>query len=499
MNPTVILIGLVSYFLVLLIIGFITGRKANEDSYFLGNKQSIWWMVALGMLSDSMSGVSFISVPGAVYTEQFAYLQVVMGYVLGYLVIAYLLLPLYYKSNVTSIYEYLEQRFGGVSQKTGAFFFVISRLLGAGGRLFLTALVFQQFLFQPLGLPFQVTVAVIILLILTYTVKGGIKTLVFTDALQSVFLIGGLVICIISMVNSPQLSHIKPFEILSMKSDFTQIFNWDFYSKQYFWKYFLGGMFITIAMTGLDQNMMQKNLSCKSLKDAQKNMLVTAGVVFFVNVLFLSLGLFMIEFLKNSGGILMDPTTGKVSTDLFFPTIALQRLGMFAGLAFVLGLSAATFSSADSVLTTLTTSTYVDIFTIPKKNWSNQLKHKYRVVLHLTYSVLLYLCILGFYKYSDGAVINVVLGLANYTYGPLLGLFALGMFTKVKPKNIAIVIVSLIVPLLCWYFGKNEFVSNMLGIEPLNWKYQFGYELLLLNGLGSFLGYYVWAKLSPRN
>lgn len=498
MNPTYILIGLISYFLILLSIGYITGRKADENSYFLGNKQSIWWMVALGMLSDSMSGVSFISVPGAVYNDQFNYLQVVMGYVLGYLVIAYFLLPLYYKANVTSIYEYLEQRFGGVSQKTGAFFFVISRLLGAGGRLFLTALVFQQFLFQPMGIPFELTVAIIILLILTYTVKGGIRTLVFTDALQSVFLIGGLVVCIIFMLKSPELSELNGLNIFTMKSDFTGIFNWDVNSNKYFWKHLLGGMFITIAMTGLDQNMMQKNLSCKSLSDAQKNMLVTAVVVFFVNVLFLSLGVFMIEFLKNSGGIIVDPLTGKPSTDLFFPTIALQKLGLFAGLAFVLGLSAATFSSADSVLTTLTTSTYVDIFSVPKKKWNNQLKHKYRVVLHLTYSVLLYLCILGFHEYSDGAVINVVLGLANYTYGPLLGLFALGMFTQVKPSNIAIIVVSLVVPMVCWYFGKNAFVSELLGWKPLNWKYQFGFELLLLNGLGSFMGYYIWARVSPK-
>jgi SSS family transporter len=491
MTPTLILIGLSSYFLILLGIGYVTGRKANNDSYFLGNKQSLWWMVALGMLSDSMSGVSFISVPGAVYKSNFYYMQVVFGYFIGYLAIAYWLLPLYYKHNLTSIYTYLEQRFGVVEQRTGSFFFIVSRLLGAAGRLFLTAIVFQKFLFEPLGVPFFITVAVIILLILAYTFKGGIKTLVFTDAIQSTFLIGGLLFTVIALLNSELLSSVGLFEILN-KSTHASIINSDFYSNSFFWKHFLGGAFMCIAMTGLDQNMMQKNLSCKSLKEAQKNMISTAFIVVLVNVIFLSLGAVMIEFFTQLGSFPGE-------TDQFFPTIALEHLGPAAGMAFVLGLSAATFSSADSVLTTLTTSTYFDLLNLDANaSLSDSKKLLYRRVLHGFFAVLLLLAIMGFYKYSSGALIDVVLGLANYTYGPLLGLFALGIFTKTNTNSKAVLLVSLTVPLLCWYLGNNTFVSGFLGIDPLNLKYQFGFELLMLNGLLSFFGYYFTSKISQR-
>ena len=488
MTPTLILIGLSSYFLILLCIGYFTGKKATDDSYFLGNKQSIWWMVALGMLSDSMSGVSFISVPGAVFKSNFYYMQVVFGYFVGYLAIAYWLLPLYYKYNLTSIYTYLDQRFGVVEQRTGSFFFVVSRLLGAAGRLFLTAIVFQKFLFDPLGVPFFVTVAVIILLILAYTFKGGIKTLVLTDAIQSTFLIGGLLFTVVALLNSEVLSSVGLMDILK-KSNHVSIVNSDFYSNSFFWKHFLGGAFMCIAMTGLDQNMMQKNLSCKSLNEAQKNMIATAFIVVLVNVVFLSLGAVMIEFFTQLGSF-------PEQTDQFFPTIALKYLGPAAGMAFVLGLSAATFSSADSVLTTLTTSTYFDLLGLDKNNnISGANKLFYRRVLHGLFAFLLLIAIMGFYKYSSGALIDVVLGLANYTYGPLLGLFALGIFTQTKTNPIGVIVVSLIVPLLCWYLGNNNFVSNLIGVNPLNLRYQFGFELLILNGLFSFLGYYATSKI----
>jgi SSS family transporter len=491
MTPALILIGLSSYFLILLTIGYFTGKKATDDSYFLGNRQSLWWMVALGMLSDSMSGVSFISVPGAVFKSNFYYMQVVFGYFVGYLAIAYWLLPLYYRHNLTSIYTYLDQRFGVVEQKTGSFFFVVSRLLGAAGRLFLTAIVFQKFLFDPLGVPFFVTVAVIILLILAYTFKGGIKTLVLTDAIQSTFLIGGLLFTVVALLRSDVLSSVGFMEILN-KSNHVSILNTDFYSNSFFWKHFLGGAFMCIAMTGLDQNMMQKNLSCKSLKEAQKNMISTAFIVVMVNVVFLSLGAVMIEFFTKLGSF-------PEQTDQFFPSIALQHLGPAAGMAFVLGLSAATFSSADSVLTTLTTSTYFDLLGLDRNNnLSSAKKLLYRRVLHGMFALLLLLAIMGFYKYSSGALIDVVLGLANYTYGPLLGLFALGIFTQTKTNPMGVLIVSLAVPLLCWYLGNNSFVSNLIGLNPLNLKYQFGFELLILNGLLSYLGYYFTSKIPQR-
>lgn len=495
MTPTLIFTGLISYFLILLTIGFITGRKANSSSYFLGNKESLWWMVALGMLSDSMSGVSFIGVPGAVKTNNFYYMQVVMGYFVGYLVIAYVLLPLYYKHNVTSIYTYLYQRFGIIHQRTGAFFFIVSRLLGSAGRLYLTADILQTFLFNAWGVPFVFTVTFIIILILAYTIKGGIRTLVFTDALQSVFLIGGLVVCISTILFGLNTQE-GYFSILE-QSPYVSFFNWDVWSPTFFGKQFIGGMFICIAMTGLDQNMMQKNLSCKTPQESQKNMITTAFVVLLVNFLFVNLGVFMIEYLKQvNPAMLTDPS---VKTDMYFPIIALQYLGPFAGMAFVLGLSAATFSSADSVLTTLTTSTYFDLLGInAKDSWSDTKKQKVRNQLHILFAFLLLLSILGFYEFSNGAIIDVVLSLANYTYGPLLGLFALGIFTKFKPDGLGIVWVSLIAPILCWILAKNQFITQSLGWDSWNWKYQFGFELILLNGMFSFIGYWLVLKVTKR-
>lgn len=494
MSPLLIFIGLASYFLVLLAIGYFTGRNATEDGYFLGNKQSIWWLVAIGMLSDSMSGVSFISVPGNVLKNNFYYLQVVIGYVIGYLVIAYILLPLYYKQNLTSIYSYLNNRFGGIHQKTGALFFVLSRLTGSAGRLFLTAVILQKFLFSQWNVPFAVTVVIIIILILTYTIKGGIKTLVFTDALQSLFLVGGLLVCIIIMVvQTPSVVHQGAVSVV-LESDYSAIFNFDFWSKSFFLKHIIGGAFLCIAMTGLDQNMMQKNLSCKSLNEAQKNMLTTAAVVLFVNLLFLSLGIFMIEFLKNADPKLLDPSQyadHKVLTDMFFPHIALNLLGPVAGMAFVLGLSAATFSSADSVLTTLTTSMYIDVLGLESRaDLSVEQKHKRRVILHIAFSVLLLLTILVFYQFAKTTVINLILDIATYTYGPLLGLFALGIFTKSQPKGWGILVISLLVPSVCYY---------LVNYQMNAMKYQIGYELLLINGTLSFLGYWILGMFQSKS
>lgn len=494
MKPEWILMGISAYFVMLLLIGRITGKNADSNSYFLGNKQSIWWMVALGMLSDSMSGVSFISVPGAVSVTHWHYFQLVIGYFFGYLVIAFVLLPLYYRYELTSIYSYLETRFNASAQKTGAFFFIISRLLGSAGRLFLAVAILQIFLFDYWKIPFPVSVALIILLILGYTLKGGIRTLVITDAVQSVFLIGGLVIAVYSMLQSPSLSAFSLGEIFE-RSAHTELINADPMSATFLGKHFLGGMFICIAMTGLDQNMMQKNLSLRTLKDAQKNMIATAIVVVAVNAVFLSLGVIMVAYLQATPELL---SVLKGKSDLYFPSIAFH-LGGIAGMAFVLGLAAATFSSADSVLTTLTTSTYFDLLGVNKRNWSEGKKAKVRNLLHALFAILLLLTILGFDKFAEGAIIDVVLGLANYTYGPLIGLFALGIYSKRKPSAVGIVAVSLIVPLLCWYLGKNVYVSELLGLPPLAWSYEFGFELIVLNGLISFIGFYIFSKSKNKS
>lgn len=494
MSPILIFIGLASYFLILLSIGYFTSKTAGEGGYFLGNKQSIWWLVAIGMLSDSMSGVSFISVPGNVLVAKFYYMQVVIGYVIGYLVIAYILLPLYYKHNLTSIYSYLFTRFGSIHQKTGALFFVFSRLPGSAGRLFLTAVILQKFLFSQWNIPFVVTVAIIIGLILAYTIKGGIRTLVFTDALQSVFLVGGLVVCIGIMISKiPTVEHVGSIQLVR-NSSLSQIFNLDFWAKTFFIKQIFGGMFLCIAMTGLDQNMMQKNLSCKSLHEAQKNMITTAAVVFFVNLLFLSLGIFMIEYLKSFEPSMLDPKNyadGKVNTDMFFPHIALNLLGPVAGMAFVLGLSAATFSSADSVLTTLTTSTYFDVLGIDgRQDLSDKQKHKRRIILHIAFSVLLLLTILVFYAFAKRTVIDLILDIANYTYGPLLGLFTLGIFTKSNPKGWGVLVISILAPVLC-YILVNVWMKDA--------HYKIGNELLLINGGLSFLGYWLLGRFQSQS
>lgn len=493
MNPLYILISIIAYFLMLLFVGYITSKGANKDSYFLGNKESIWWMVALGMLSDSMSGVSFISVPGAVSVSHWHYFQLVVGYFFGYLVIAYILLPLYYRYELTSIYGYLSERFNTTAQKTGAFFFVISRLLGSAGRLYLAVMILQVFLFDAWNIPFALSVAIIIALILLYTLKGGIRTLVFTDAIQSVFLIGGLTIALYSMLQSDSLQSVSLGEIFS-RSGHTEIFNTDMLSSTFWGKHLLGGMFICIAMTGLDQNMMQKNLSLRTLKEAQKNMLATAFVVVLVNVVFLSLGVVMIDYLQHTPSM-QGVLEGK--SDLFFPKIAFN-LGGIAGMAFVLGLAAATFSSADSVLTTLTTSTYFDLLNVNQRSWTDRKRTNVRRLLHGFFALLLLVAIIGFDTFAEGAIIDIVLGLANYTYGPLIGLFALGIFTNFKPSATVVLVVSIVVPLLCWYLGKNDFVSALIGQNPLKWKYQFGYELILLNGLLSFAGYAALSKIAKR-
>ena len=394
-SPYVILSVLGLYFFMLLAVGYITGRKANDNGYFVGNRQSLWWMVALGMLSDSMSGVSFISVPGAVNVAHWSYMQVVFGYLAGYLVIAYVLLPLYYRENLTSIYTYLGSRLGVEHQRVGASFFVLSRLLGSAARLFLTVAILQTYLFGPMGVPFFISVMVIIALILAYTMKGGIKTLVVTDALQSVFLIGGVLVCVVALADGLEWISFwqkgvgeSPWQRI-MSSEMSDVFVWDGNSKLNFWKQFLGGAAMCIAMTGLDQNMMQKNLSCKSLKDAQKNMVTTGFVVVVVNVFFLSLGVMLHAFLAKYQ-LSMPVLNDKPSTDGIFPMLALGgHLSLFGSpwvvpFAFVLGLSAATFSSADSVLTTLTTSVYHDFLGLGDDNdgHSAERRRLIRRVLH---------------------------------------------------------------------------------------------------------------------
>ncbi len=480
MSPFVILVFILLYFGILVGISYITGKNADNNDFFIGNRKSHWYLIAIGMIGDSLSGVTFISVPGTIEKAQFSYMQVVLGYFVGYILIAQVLLPLYYKLQLTSIYSYLLQRFGPLSQKTGSFFFLISRLLGAAGRLFLAVSTIQIFVFNQLGVPFIFTVFIMILLMLVYTFKGGIKTLVWTDTFQSVLLLFGLIAAIVAIVSQLDL---PVSELWGKIQDggYTKTFFWDSQSKHYFWKQFLGGMFIAATMTGLDQNMMQKNLSCPSLKDAQKNIYSFSFIVVFVNLLFLFMGALLFVYAHEKGIIL--PT----KSDEVFPSLALNHLGDAASLAFIIGLTAATFSSADSVLTTLTTSFCIDFLNYEsRKDWTEEQKTKWRKIIHISFSIVLFFIIIAFQEYNNDAIINTVLSIANYTYGPLLGLFAFGLITKRNTMDRLVPLICVLSPILCLILNKNS--KMWFG------GYEFGYELLIINGLITFTGLYLFQK-----
>lgn len=459
-------------------IAWYTSRKSTADAYFLGNKASPWYVVAFGMIGDSLSGVTYISVPGKVGMAHFSYLQLVLGYFVGYFIISHVLMPTYYKLNLTSIYEYLKSRFGRNTQKTGALFFILSRIMGAAGRLYLAAGVIQLFVFdqfETVHIPFWVSVSVILGLMLLYTYKGGIKTLVWTDSFQSFFLVLGVVLSIIAIINKLDISIGTAIKNI-VSSEYTETFFWDWKKSNFFFKEFFGGVFIAVAMTGLDQNMMQKNLSCKSLGEAQKNIFWFSIIMVIVTVIFLALGALLYIYYNQTGTALPTSTeTGKILTDKVFPNLALNHLGMFAGLVFIIGLTAATFSSADSVLTTLTTSFYIDILEYDKnEKISEAKKAKHRTIIHILFAVTLWLVILIFDALNQKAIIDSVLMIAGYTYGPLLGLFALGLFTKVKLNDVFVPFVCILAPIIT-YLISNTFKS-ILG------DYQIGNELILING-----------------
>lgn len=481
-SPALILSFILLYFLFLLGIGWYTSRNSSAGAYFIGNKQSPWYLVAFGMIGDSLSGVTFISVPGTVGTNHFSYLQLVMGYFVGYFIISHLLLPMYYRLNLISVYGYLQQRFGKVTQKTGSFFFILSRLLGAAGRLFLAATVIQFFVFDQfptVKIPFSVSVSVILILMLLYTYRGGIRTLVFTDTFQSLFLVLGVVLSIVAIIQSMDISLVKAISNI-YDSEYSETFFFDFKKSNFFLKEFLGGVFISVTMTGLDQNMMQKNLSCKTLGEAQKNMIWFSIVMVIVTFCFLSLGVLIYQYYDFAHLALPADDTGRVLSDKVFPNLALNHLGVFAGLVFIIGLTAATFSSADSVLTTLTTSAYLDILELDKtEKYTEQQKKSYRTYIHIGFAVLIWIIIILFDLLNQQAIINTILMLAGYTYGPLLALFSAGLFTKINFKDKWVPLACLIGPLIC-YFVKMYSAST-------SDSYQIGNELIVINGAITFL------------
>lgn len=480
-SSIILLISL--YFVVLILISYITGKNDSNDTFFKAGKSSPWYIVAFGMIGASLSGVTFISVPGMIGGQQFAYMQGVFGFFFGYIVIAFVLIPLYYRLNVTSIYQYLNQRFGTISYKTGAFFFLLSRVTGASFRLFLVAIAMQYIIFEQMGVPFSVTVIFSILLIWVYTYRGGIKTIVWTDTLQTLAMLTAVGVGIYLINLKFEWSFIE-FLSSTEFSDKSQIFFFDDpNSKTYFWKYFIGGFFIAITMTGLDQDMMQKNLTCKNKKDAQKNIMTMSTLLVLVNFVFLSLGALLFIYVDKFG-LTIPVIDGRERTDLLFPEIAMnQGLGSALAVTFIIGLIAAAYSSADSALTSLTTSFSVDFLNINNRPEEDQKPLRKKV--HIGVSALLIIVVIIFNQ-LEGNVVGNLFKFATFTYGPLLGLFAFGVLTKYQIKDQYVWIVALLAILIS--LGITYLPENIIG------KYEFHWEILPINGLITFIGLLIISK-----
>ena len=480
MNPYLIAAIVIGYFGLLILISHLTSRKATNDTFFTGNRKSPWFVVAYGMIGASLSGVTFMSVPGYVQTTQFTYFGVVIGYIFGYLAIAFILLPLYYKLNLTSIYTYLDKRFGANSQKTGAAFFILSRIMGSALRMYLVVFILYEFVFKYIGVPFWVLALCFIVLILIYTFKGGIKTVIWTDTLQTTFMLLSTIITVIYLLKAMDISL---FDMLKQASEqgYTKLYESDWRSNNFFWKQVLSGAFITIAMTGLDQDMMQKNLTCKSLRGAQKNMLSFSFSLLIVNFLFLALGVALLFYANQTGFVLPE------KSDSIFPAVAFQ-LNSFTCIVFVIGLVAAGYSSADGTLTSLTTTFCFDILNFDKDTkHTEEQKTKIRKCVHIGFAVLYFAIIIIFRPFHNDSLIKTLFDIAGYTYGPLLGLFVFGLFVKNRQPNDKIVpFIAILSPIL-------SYLINIYS-EELLFGYKFGFEIMILNGLITFIGLLIFNK-----
>ncbi|MFD1466833.1 sodium:solute symporter [Hymenobacter caeli] len=493
MSPTLVLSLIAGYFAVLVVIAVLTSRKATSESFFVANRNAPWYMVAFAMIGTSLSGVTFISVPGNVYGKSWSYLAVVLGYVAGYVVIGTVLLPLYYRLRLVSIYTYLDQRFGYWSYKTGALFFLISRALGSGLRLYLVAGVLQLAVFDAMGVPFAVTVMVSILFIYLYTFRGGLKTILWTDTFQTLAMLSCVGLSIYFISSELNLGF-KQLVASVRGSSMSQVYFSNFSDDKYFWKQFVSGMFITIVMTGLDQDLMQKNLSCRSLADAQKNLFWFTPVIVCVNVLFLTLGVLLYQYAAAKGLHLSElpqllKANKTLDTDLVFPYLATTQFTLFAGIVFILGLIAITYASADSALTALTTSFCVDFLNIQQYPEARQTR--LRQLTHLGWSVALIGIILAFRVLNNQSLIDAVFKTAGYTYGPLLGLYAFGIFTRRGLRDRLVLPVCVAGPLLTLLIVTHS-------EEWLN-GYKFGFEILLLNGALVLLGLFAISRRPALN
>lgn len=498
MSPVLLFSFVIGYFLLLLVVAWYTSRNSNNDSFFIGNRNSNWMLVAFGMIGTSLSGVTFVSVPGGVGTGNFYYYQIVLGYLLGYIVIAFVLIPLYYRMNLTSIYTYLEKRFGVNAHKAGAFFFILSRTVGATARLYLVISVLQIFIFNKMGIPFEATALVILVLILLYTFEGGVKTIIYTDTLQTTGMLVGLVVCIVVIVKSLGTDFGGAISMMSDKG-YTRIFNWDVNSGSFALKHIVGGMFIAIAMTGLDQEMMQKNISVKTLKDSQKNIMTFTGVLMIVNLLFLVLGGVLYLYAAQNGI--------NVPPDDLFPTIALSdTFSGVIGVIFIIAIISALFPSVDGAITSLTSCFCIDILGINKKEGTEKEKKITRLKVHFTFAAIFFIMVLLFKWINDKLIIDFILKFAGITYGPLLGLFSFGILTKRRLNDKLIWMACIIAPLLAlgvdmlsnpaWYEAKLHVQLPLLK----EWSatifngYKIGNELILINGIFTFCGLWLISK-----
>jgi Na+/proline symporter len=500
MSPYILLGFVVAYFAILLLVAYFTGKQSDNHSFFIGNKNSNWALVAFGMIGTSLSGVTFVSVPGGVFKNSFAYFQITLGYLIGYLVIAYVLLPLYYRLNLTSIYNYLSTRLGVQSYKTGASFFILSRTLGATARLYLVVNILQNVILRDMGVPFWVTTLIILIMILVYTYEGGVKTIVYTDTLQTFCMLAGLVICVVFILNNLHLSMGEAVVQMSAKG-YNKVFFFEPNSKLFFVKQILAGAFITITMTGMDQEMMQKNISVKTLGDSQKNILSLAVVMLGVILLFLFLGGLLYLFAESKGAsmqeVLKDGVMAKqymlngvnVGADNLFPAMALHYMPQAFSIVFIIALISALFPSADGAITALTSSFCIDILGIQRrKDLSEQQQKRIRQNVHLVFAGVFLIAVIIFKLINEQSMIDVILKIATFTYGPLLGLFTFGILTKRNVQDNLVPYVCIAAPIICFVIDK--FQKQLFG------TYEIGNEMLILNGLITFVLLLLFSKKS---
>ena len=478
MSPTILFSVVLLYFIVLLFVAWRTSRNSTNETFFIGNKNSNWMLVAFGMIGTSLSGVTFVSVPGAVAKESFAYFQITLGYLIGYIIIAFVLLPIYYRLNLTSIYNYLSGRLGFISYKTGASFFILSRTLGATARLYLVVNILQEAILKSFGVPFWVTTLVILIMILVYTYEGGVKTIVWTDTLQTTCMLAGLIICVIYILNNLNIGFGESLQAMNEKG-YSRIFFTDPDTKLFFVKQIVAGAFITITMTGMDQEMMQKNISVKTLKDSQKNMITLSVILLVVILLFLFLGGLLYLFAAQNNVTAIG--------DKIFPVVALQHMPPFISIIFIIALISALFPSADGAITALTSSFCIDIIGIQRRiDLTDIKKKKLRQRVHLVFAGIFLLFVMLYKWINEPSMIGVILKVAAYTYGPLLGLFTFGIVLKRNVQDKFVPVVCIAAPLACFFIDKYQ--------QALFGNYQIGLELLVVNGLLTFMGLLIISK-----